>query len=327
MPGHRAWKGRCQVLLSSGTSASIAGFASRPETTRRGASATTRRACPRGRPPKMSETAALVLGADFQQEPGGALGEEQGDVMGGVVVAGHVAQRNLGAEAPGKRHLGQRDGQAALAEVVAGRGRGPRWIASCTARKAARPRPGSTFGTRPPTIPRTSAQCEPPSSRRVRPAISRTLPASFRSIVTHLRDVGDLAHRADEQGAGDGQALALVGVFVVEAVLARDERRAVGQGQVVAPLRRQDERAEGLGPLGVPPAEVVQQGDPRGVGADGHAVADRLVDDQAGHRIGVDQAVPRVDPARDGQAPRRSPDRQDHRGVAGAVVERRRPGA
>ena len=71
----------------------------------------------------------------------------------------------------------------------------------------------------------------------------------------------------------DGALAPLMAAFpsllraIIEAVLARDERRAVGQGQVVARLRGQDERAERLGPLGVAPAEVVEQGDPVGVGA------------------------------------------------------------
>ena len=39
--------------------------------------------------------------------------------MGRVVVARDVAERDLGAEAAGQGHLGQGDGQAALAQVVA----------------------------------------------------------------------------------------------------------------------------------------------------------------------------------------------------------------
>ena len=54
-------------------------------------------------------------------------------------------------------------------------------------------------------------------------------------------------------------------VFVVQAVLARDERRLVGQRQVVAGLGGQDERAQRFRALGVAPAEVIEQGDAAGM--------------------------------------------------------------
>ena len=57
-----------------------------------------------------------------------------------------------------------------------------------------------------------------------------------------------------------------------------------------------------------------------GIGPDRHAVADRLVDDAGRHGVGVDAAVPGVDPARDGQPPARPAHRQDHRRVARPVV-------
>ena len=133
------------------------------------------------------------------------------------------------------------------------------------------PAPVAAPGSR----PRASRPAQPGHARR---AASR-LPGSLRSIVTQRRTSGTWPMALIRSVGGDGQALAVVGVLVVQAVLARDERRAVGQGQVVARLRGQDQRAERLGALGVAPAEVVEQRDPPGIGADGHAVADGLVDD------------------------------------------------
>ena len=51
--------------------------------------------------------------------------------------------------------------------------------------------------------------------------------------------------------------------LVVQAVLAADERRAQRDGHVVAGQGRADQRAERLRPVGVAPAEVVEDGDPR----------------------------------------------------------------
>ena len=101
----------------------------------------------------------------------------------------------------------------------------------------------------------------------------------------------------------------------------------IGQRDVVAGLCGPHERAERLGPLGIAPAEVVEDRDPRRIGADGRAVADRLVDDAARHGVGVDPAVSRVDAAADGQAAGRAADGQDDRRVAGPVVADRRPAA
>ena len=70
---------------------------------------------------------------------------------------------------------------------------------------------------------------------------------------------------------------------------------------------------------GVAPREVVEQGDPVGVGADGDDVADRLVDDGVGHRLGIVQAVPRVDADADGDAVG-VPGVGEHHAVAGPVA-------
>ena len=84
-----------------------------------------------------------------------------------------------------------------------------------------------------------------------------------------------------------------------------------------------DELAERRRPPRVAPREVVEQGDPVGVGADGDDVADRLVDDGVGHRLGVVQAVPRVDADADGEAVGVARVGQ-HDAVAGPVAARRR---
>ena len=114
------------------------------------------------------------------------------------------------------------------------------------------------------------------------------------------RDVGHDAERRDQQRAGDGVLAAVgAGVLVVQAVLAGDEGRAVGDGRVVAALRAAHQAAQPVGQVGVAPAEVVEQGDLVGVGADGHAVAHRLVDGGPGHGVGVERAVGRVDAGRE----------------------------
>ena len=114
--------------------------------------------------------------------------------------------------------------------------------------------------------------------------------------------VGDVADGGDHQRRWHGVARAVgAGVLVVQRVLARDERRAVGDGCVVAPVDGGDQLAERRRAARVAPREVVEQRDAVGVGADGDDVADRLVDHGVGHRLGVVEAVPRVDADADGQ--------------------------
>jgi hypothetical protein len=69
-----------------------------------------------------------------------------------------------------------------------------------------------------------------------------------------------------------------------------------------APVDGRDQLAERRGPARIAPGEVVEQRDPVGIGADGHHVADRLVDHGVGHRLGVVQPVPRVDADADREA-------------------------
>ncbi len=196
----------------------------------------------------------------------------------------HGIQVDPRAEAAGKCHFGQCHGQAPFAQDRGRRGPVRRAIAWCTRRERARwPWPASTRGTSPPAQPPTSAKCEPPSSSFVSPTTNSRLPGSFRSIVTHRAHVVDLAQRADQQRRRNGDALLLAGgvgiaKFVVQAVLAADEGRAQGDGQIVTGQRRADQRAERLRPIGVAPAEIVENGDPPRIGPDGHAVAQRLVD-------------------------------------------------
>ena len=91
-------------------------------------------------------------------------------------------------------------------------------------------------------------------------------------------------------------------VRVVQRVLARHERRAEQLGGRAAAGDGGDEFAERRGVTRVAPREVVEQRDQVGVGADGDDVADRLVDGDGGHRLGVVQPVPRVDADADGDA-------------------------
>ena len=74
------------------------------------------------------------------------------------------------------------------------------------------------------------------------------------------------------------------------------------------------------GPFAIAPAEIVEQGDPLGIGADRDAIAHRLVDGTGGHVVGVEIAVARIHPAGDDQPASRREDRPDDRGVAWSVV-------
>ena len=116
-------------------------------------------------------------------------------------------------------------------------------------------------------------------------------------------DVGHVGDGGDDERRRHGVTLPVgAGVLVVQRVLARHERGAVGDRRVVAAAHGGDEPAERRRPARVAPREVVEQGDPVGIAADGDDVADRLVDDGVGHRLGVVQAVPRVDADADGDA-------------------------
>ena len=327
--GHDQRNGRCQAAFSSSTEASITTESSSPRTINRGASRSrsSRAAGHLAQPAERqagedSSSSPAVLGRDFEEEPGGRLGEQQDEIVGRVVLArarleaspsrpeppANAISASATARPPSLRSWQLRtrpgrDRRVERAEQVAG---------------PARDRPGARG---PPGWPLTSAQSEPPSSSRVVPRRKSRLPGSFRSIVTHGADVGHVPDRADQQRRRDREAPALVRVFVVQAVLAGDERRAVGQGHVAARLGGADQRAERLGPLGVAPAEVVEERDPR---RDRRRRPRQLRTassmTQPAIAIGIELAVARVDAAADGQAARRAEDRQDDRRVAGPVV-------
>jgi hypothetical protein len=70
---------------------------------------------------------------------------------------------------------------------------------------------------------------------------------------------------------------------------------SVGFGGIDAPLHRGHERTEHLRVAGITPREVVEQRDARWVGADGHDVPDRFVDDGPRHSVRVVHPVPGVD--------------------------------
>ena len=200
-------------------------------------------------------------------------------------------------------------------------------IAAWTALMQRLPRAGSTCGTRP-LCRRMKLAPERPAQLVASEAQQQEDVAGFLQV---HRDAGahvvHLADGADQESRRDRQALSLVGVLVVQAVLARDEWCAVGERDVVAGLGGEHQRAQRLGPLGVAPAEIIEQGDALGVGPDGDAVANGLVDHTAGHGIRVEPAVARVDAAADGQSATRAAHRHDHGRVAGAVVAGRRPAA
>ncbi len=224
-----------------GTSRSMSGSPSRPYICKRGAElalasgAVTVPSRPRGRPSKSRVSSAVVLGPDLEQEPRGRLGEEAG--------RRHDRRRPRLAWA---RRASETDAPRPPARAISARATArppslrswqvrtsPRLIAAWIARNRARPRSGSTRGT--------SASFLALDQRPVRAAQLVLRQTGDQQQVARLLqvhrhaapDVGDLAHRADEQGRGDRQALAFMRVFVVQAVLARDERRAVGDRQVV----------------------------------------------------------------------------------------------
>ncbi len=60
------------------------------------------------------------VGANFQDESRGRLGEQWHDGLHDISIITNLVEQGLDAEAARHRHLGQGDGQAPLAEVVAG---------------------------------------------------------------------------------------------------------------------------------------------------------------------------------------------------------------
>ena len=132
----------------------------------------------------------------------------------------------------------------------------------------------------------------------------------------------DAAEGVDHEGRRDREARAGRGrVLVVQAVLARDERSAVGDRRLAAAGDGVDELTHRLGAARVAPREVVEQRDAIGIGAGGHHVADRLIDHRPRHRPGVDRPEAGVDAdAQHGERAARRARRQQYRRVGRAVV-------
>ena len=152
----------------------------------------------------------------------------------------HRVNIDLTLQAAGERHLRGRDGQAAFAQVVARSHQAGVESPRALPRTFAWRRSGSTVGTCPPARPFTSAKCEPPSSsRRLADEVHAGCPApsgpSSRTCDTSsiwpsalISSVGGMAIVCRLPAGVD------VAEFVVQAVLAADERRAERDRHVVA---------------------------------------------------------------------------------------------
>ena len=238
-----------------------------------------------------------VARSDLDDEPADRFAEQRDH----RVVVGKRIDR--GAEAAADAHLGERHCQPALADVV-----------------ARAHDPGADGVVEPPVPSRCVRIRRRRTARSVRLAVDHVevragelvpcgadLEQDVADVVEVGRDtsvgVGHVGHGGDHQRRWDGVTLTVVAdVLVVERVLAGDERRTVDLGRRAAAVDRGDEVAERRLAPRVTPREVVEQGHPAGIGADGDDVADRFVDDGDRHRFGVVEAVPRVHPDADGEA-------------------------
>ena len=145
-----------------------------------------------------------VVGADLDDEAAGRLGEQRGRRRrrGG-------SASTVGAEAAGDAHLGQRDGQPALAEVVA-RAHEPGADRRCSAPVAGRARrdraaaPRRRLGRR--RRARGRGGCRR-TRRRSRRAASTTLPGAVELGGDAAPDVGHVGDGGDDQRRRDGVAL------------------------------------------------------------------------------------------------------------------------
>ncbi len=107
-------------------------------------------------------------------------------------------------------------------------------------------------------------------------------------------------HRRDHQRTGDGVAFTVFPqIFVIEAVLAADERRTISHRRVITTLRRPHHRAESIRQAGIAPAEVIENGDLVGVCANRHQITHCLIHRRPGHRIRINRAVLRTKPIRE----------------------------
>ena len=115
-------------------------------------------------------------------------------------------------------------------------------------------------------------------------------------MVTAALTIVDDPDGRDQQRGRDGMPLTVrAKVFVVERVLAGDEGRA----DRTAPHHDSRARLPPAHPASpgerVAPAEIIQDGDPLGVCADGDGVADGFIDHAAGHAVGIALAIFRID--------------------------------
>lgn len=269
-----------------------------------------------------------VFGGDFQQVAAVRFAEEQFEVaLGGVAVdgegVGNVGESYAGAEAAADGHFGQGGGEPAFAEVVAG------------------PHEAGLDGGVQGEV-RFAAQGDIQLGRgaavttgdevQLRAAefgfgLADEIEQVAGGFEVHrhaLLNVFHLPQGANQQRGGNLDRFALAGfvvaVFVVEAVFAADERRAVSDGDVVASEGRPHQAAQRFGPVGVAPAEVIENGDPGRIGPHGDAVAHRFVDGASRHVVRIEIGIARVDAAADHNSPPRAEHGPQHGGVAGAVV-------
>ena len=166
------------------------------------------RAC--GTPASCRSKASAALGGTSHKKPRVRFGKQQHRVESSDRLSsacGTCVEVDSRAKAAGKGHLGDRDGQAAFAQVVAGADQARRESPRARAAKVRRATAGSTCGTWPPRSPWTRAKCEPPSSFFV-VADQVNQVAGLLQIHRHAaRDVVDLAQGADQQRRRNGDRL------------------------------------------------------------------------------------------------------------------------
>ena len=116
--------------------------------------------------------------------------------------------------------------------------------------------------------------------------------AILRSIVTAICHVVNLAHGANQQRRGNCNRLLRlprgidVAEFVIEAVLAADERGFQHQREIVTGQRRPDQEPS-VSLFSQSPQQKLSRIAMRRVGTDCHAVSHRFVDRTGGHVVGV----------------------------------------
>ena len=129
--------------------------------------------------------------------------------------------------------------------------------------------------------------------------------AVFRRLGIHAHRPAYVVHHADgryEQRGRYSDGPFAVGEFVVEAVLPRDKRRAVGDREVVTGPCRADQRGEPVRFVRIPPAEVVQQHGLFDTAPDAGDLPERFVDGGSRHPVRIDVGIGGVDAVGHGDA-------------------------